>query len=91
MSVLNENQLIGASGNQGEYEIKQSCRFNYADSPYLVKTSLSGGNQRTWTFSTWIKHSHLGTYQVIFDGGTGSGGTDQAYLCLLYTSPSPRD
>ena len=28
MSVLNENQLLGASGAGGDYEIEQSLRFN---------------------------------------------------------------
>ena len=28
MSVLNENQLLGASAAGGDYEIEQSLRFN---------------------------------------------------------------
>ena len=51
-------QMFGSGG--AAYEIEKSCRFNYADSPYLQKTGLSGGNQRTWTFSTWtVSYTHL--------------------------------
>ena len=35
MSVLNENQLLGASGAGGDYEIEQSLRFNDECSSYF--------------------------------------------------------
>ena len=59
MSVISNNQLAGASGQGGSsYEISKSLRFNSGDSAYLSRTS-SAGNQKTWTWSGWVKRSVL--------------------------------
>lgn len=50
------------------YVIEQSCLFNIADSPYLVKTFSSAGNRRTWTWSGWVKNSTPGTPTYLFSG-----------------------
>jgi len=60
MSVLNENTIIGASA-AGEYEIEQSLRFNALDTSYLSWTPSSTGNNKTWTYSVWIKQSDIAT------------------------------
>ena len=39
------------------YDVDNSCRFNGADSAELTKTFGSAGNQKTWTFSCWLKRS----------------------------------
>ena len=60
MSVISNNQLAGASGQGGSsYEISRSLRFNSGDSSYLSKTPSSAGNQKTWTWSGWVKRSIL--------------------------------
>jgi hypothetical protein len=59
MSVLNENQLLGASGAGGDYEIEQSLRFNDDDGSYLSWTPASAGNRKTWTWSGWVKRGNL--------------------------------
>ena len=61
MSVLNENTIIGASAAGGDYEIEQSLRFNDDDSAYLSRTPSSAGNQKTWTWSGWVKRGNLGS------------------------------
>ena len=66
MSVLNENQLLGASGAGGDYEIEQSLRFNESDITYLSRTFPSAGNLRTWTFSCWLKRGTIGQNSFIF-------------------------
>ena len=43
----------------GAYEVANSCRFNKADSAYMTKTPSGAGNQRTWTFSAWVKRSQI--------------------------------
>ena len=49
------------------YEVANSCRWNGADDPSMLKTSADG-NQRTFTFSAWIKRSSsLGARQTILD------------------------
>ena len=64
MSIL--TYPLGFIGGGKEFYngvMENSLRFNDDDSPYLVRTPSSTGNQKIWTFSAWIKR---GT-------GTGSG------------------
>ena len=42
---------------------------------YLGKTFSSAGNQRTWTWSGWVKFTGGGSDETIFSGGTGSGAS----------------
>jgi hypothetical protein len=56
----------------GGYQISRSLRFNSADSANLTRTPASASNQKTWTWSGWIKRSALGTNQTIFNAG-GNG------------------
>ena len=37
------------------FSVANSCRFNDGDSAYMHKTPGSAGNQKTWTYSSWIK------------------------------------
>jgi hypothetical protein len=77
MSVLNENQLIGASGAGGDYEIEQSLRFNDDDSSYLSRTPSSAGNRKTWTWSGWVKRGSLptNTQTIFMASNPSSAGT----------------
>ena len=79
MSVLNENTIIGASA-AGEYEIEQSLRFNDDDSSYLSRTPASASNQKTWTWSAWVKASNSGTDQTLF---TAEDGSDNASTMIV--------
>jgi hypothetical protein len=61
--------LTGADGDTNEgfdFVITNSCRFNDNDTAYLHWTPGSAGNQKTWTFSAWVKRSTLDTRQTIF-------------------------
>jgi hypothetical protein len=80
MSHFHGNSLLGASGSQG-YEIGHSLRFNDDDTAYLNFTPGSAGNQKTWTWSAWIKRSgSLGSYQHIFNPVNGGDGVNEATL-----------
>ena len=59
--------------SSGDYELDQSLKFNDDDSAYLSWTPASAGNQRTWTWSGWVKRGELGSVNTIF--GAGNGGT----------------
>ena len=48
------------------FNVDNSCRWNFADSPYMHKTTASTGNRRTWTFSAWVKRGHMIDNQCIF-------------------------
>src|SRR3989338_10198189 len=58
---------------QAAYTIANSARFISGNSDYLSRTPAGAGNQKTWTFSGWVKRAGLGTSQTIFSAGTGSG------------------
>ena len=49
------------------FSVDNSCRFNDDDSSYMHKTPGSGGNQKTWTFSAWVKRGTLGTRQGVIN------------------------
>ena len=66
--VFNNNLLLGAAGQGGDYEIAQSCRFNDADSPELSRTyTLSS----PWTFSAWVKRGELASENLILGASAG--------------------
>ena len=60
MPVFN-NALAGAAGSGGAdaYKIERSLRFNDGDSAHLTR-SFQAGNQKKWTWSSWIKRAELG-------------------------------
>ena len=80
------NSYIFLSSGGGDV-ISKSLRFNSGDSSHLNRTPSSAGNQKTWTWSGWVKRSTLGTgsggRNVLFDstvGWTGSGDTTYGLL-----------
>jgi hypothetical protein len=62
--VFNNNLLLGAAGQSGGYTIDQSILFNDGDGSDLVRT-LGAGDQKTWTFSLWVKRGELGDIQLL--------------------------
>ena len=54
-----------------DYTIDQSLRFDDGDSAYLSRTWPSDGNNKTWTWSCWIKRGNS-TFQKLFDSATAS-------------------
>ena len=74
--------ILPANTLSGGYEVANSCRFNDDDSPHLHKTNSGAGNRDTFTFSTWVKRSTLGTEQRIFSSANTSG--TNAYGALQF-------
>jgi len=81
MSVLNENQLLGASGAGGDYEIEQSLRFDDGRGSSLTRTPASASNRKTFTISFWMKRGVGGFENVI---RAYSAGND--YDAIQFTS-----
>ena len=73
MAILNNNPLVGASGNQGGYNINNSLRFRSSASAYLSRTPASAGNRKTWTWSGWVKRGSLGSTHTLLSTTNGSG------------------
>ena len=71
MSLLSNNTLAGSSGQGGgDFAIKRSLRFNSGDSAYLSRTPSSAGNQKTFTWSGWVKLSQDASAMYFFGTNT---------------------
>lgn len=75
--------LSPAAAAPSSYQISRSLRFNSADSAYLTRTPGSTTNQKTYTWSGWVKRGTLGAGGCMF--GAGSSGTN---FCNLVFSTS---
>jgi len=88
----------GANSAVGGFDIANSLKFESDNSEYLVR-SQTQGNQKTWTFSTWIKrseicksiHTYTGgqPYQALF--GAGSASSDNNTQLSFYGDGSNDD
>ena len=68
----------------GGYQISRSVRLRSSASAYFTRTPATATNQRTWSWSAWVKRGALGTEQMLFEGGIYSGSTEQ--LRVFFTS-----
>ena len=71
---------FGALANLG-YFIRNSLRFRGSNSAYLSRTPASAGNQKTWTYSAWVKRGSLGSIQDIWHAN-GSGTSENDYFAF---------
>ena len=47
----------GANSATGGYEIANSLKFEADNTENLTRTPSSASNQRTWTWSGWVKYT----------------------------------
>ena len=78
------------------YQISRSLRFNSADSTSLTRTPGSATNQKTWTWSAWLKLADLSNTQYLFYAGdyTTHGASIRytgGYLVLAFYTSSGYD
>ena len=60
----------------GGYDIDQSIRFNKNNSAYMHRTPSSATNQKTWTWSGWVKgYFDRSSGDIVVFGAGNSGGT----------------
>jgi len=78
-----------ASAIGGGYAVDNSCRFDDGSSDKLSKTQ-STGNQRTYTFSFWIKRQDLERQQFMF-GARYSNLTRYAWILFNNESSPDKD
>lgn len=83
---MHGNPFLIASGspNDPAFPLQRSVRLRSSATAYFTRTPASATNQRTWTWSNWVKRGALGTEQQIFEGGVFSGSTEQ--LRIFFTS-----
>jgi hypothetical protein len=65
----------------GGYNLTNSLRFRSSAGAYLNRTPASAGNQKTWTYSTWIKRGAVSAEGTIISGGATTGR-----LCVFFNS-----
>ena len=53
--------IVGGNQSSGGYEVANSLRFNDDDAPYLDRTPASASNQKTFTYSFWVKRANIST------------------------------
>src|SRR6056300_50366 len=71
MSLL---ALAGTNSATGGYNIDNSLKFEADNTEYLTRTPSSAGNEKTWTWSGWVKYTEPTlSPQTVFAGGTDSG------------------
>ena len=67
------------SVSTGPYEIDNSLKLEKNNSERLTRTPSSDGNERTFTFSAWVKFSHINTgvsdWSALFSAGDQASGT----------------
>ena len=74
------NFFLGAASaaGGGSVELLKSVRFNVGDSAYLNRTPTSDGDQRTATWSFWVKPAGLGLENSLF--GFGPNATNDGVI-----------
>jgi hypothetical protein len=66
MAILNNSNAISSGG----YDINNSLRFRASASAYLNRTPASTTNQKTFTWSGWVKRGALSSdYRTLYMGG----------------------
>ena len=73
MSIINNNLLL--AGTDEAYNLTRSLRFRSSASAYLNRTFAAAGNQKTMTFSLWVKRGLISDKGIYSSGWSGSGGT----------------
>lgn len=73
--LANDNVFFFLMANAGSsaYDVDNSAMFNEPDDEYFTRTPSAASNQRTWTFSTWVKRGKLGSDQRIFTAASNGG------------------
>ena len=68
-------ETLQRTANRGSistgFDIDNSVKFEIDNSESIVTTNQAAGNQKTWTWSGWLKRTELDDTQTIF----GAGGT----------------
>ena len=78
------NMFVGMGANSGGgYNLESSLRFRSSATAYLSRTPATASNQKTYTYSTWVKRGILGSLQMLLHAATSSA---QDYTILWFQS-----
>jgi hypothetical protein len=76
--------LQAGFGSSGEYTIDDSLRFRSSADAYLSRTPASATNQKTWTWSAWVKRGTLTSGQELFGANPSSASGDTTWTSILF-------
>ena len=74
----------GGAGGSADYLLAKSLRFRSSASAYLNRTPATATNQKTWTWSGWVKRGTLGATQNLATVAN-TGSSLYFYLRFLST------
>ena len=80
MSTVAKKMMMG-SVTDSAYTINQSLIFDKTDAASLVRTPSSASNQRTWTWSGWVKRLETNGSEI-FTLFSADGSSDNSYICF---------
>ena len=70
--------ILAGTGGSNAYTIPKSLRFRAPSTTYMNRTPASTTNQKTWTWSGWVKRGTLNADSVLF-------GARQLSVSIPYT------
>jgi len=72
--------FFGSGAGSSGFVVTNSVYLDSASTEYLARTLGSGGNTKTWTFSTWAKQGKNWANRVIFAQGDYNGDYTSLYF-----------
>ena len=79
MAVLLAGGLTGLLNQSSAQVIDGSLKFGVGR---LTRTLSSGANQKTWTWSSWVKRGESGSSHLIFDTKDATAGTPRGSIAI---------
>mgnify|MGYP003674883395 FL=1 len=82
----NEQWLANSGGDFYNGVATTSVRFDDGSTAFLSRTPSSASNQKTWTWSGWVKRGDIGINGTIFEAAPNAGTTNIFYMAgaVLY-------
>jgi hypothetical protein len=70
------------------YNLNRSVRLRSSASAYLNRTPASAGNQKTWTWSGWVKRGVItpASSNFFFFAGASSASSDTTYFGIYFST-----
>ena len=70
--VINARNFVTSDDGLGGAVIERSLRYGRVSNTYLARTNGSAGNQKTWTYSFWMKRTRTGNINLLNEGNTNA-------------------
>ena len=79
LPTIPSGNVASATASTG-YDVDNSLRFHSDDSSSLSDSYSSNGNQKTWTWSAWIKRAKLGSSMFLFESYASGAHHSHIYI-----------